>query len=91
MGIHDSEDMVSFLRGQPRDNGRITGLEAFWGTPVFMAYKGMLKRWQSSEGLWLSEPNNQLQEGTRLGWERGLHKVFYYHLEGEGQGRKRWS
>lgn len=76
MGIHDSEDMVSFLRGQPRDNGRITGLEAFRGIPVFMAYKGMSKRWQSSEGLWLSEPNNQLQEGTRLGWERGLHKVF---------------
>lgn len=65
MGIHDSEDMVSFLKGQPRDNGRITGLEAFWGTPTFLVSKGTSKRWQSSEDLWLSEPNNQLQEGRQ--------------------------
>lgn len=32
---------------------------------MFMASKGMSKRWQSPEDLWLSEPDNQSKKGGR--------------------------
>lgn len=63
-------------QGQPRANGRIPALEAFQGTPMPTASKGMWRRRQSSEDLWLSEPNSRREAETWMGEAGGCTEDF---------------
>lgn len=53
------------------------------------ASKGISKKLQSLEDLWLSESKSHLQggrQGPEWGGERGVYRDLQSHLDGEGDG-----